>query len=109
MTIRLLGRALGLIMGRKNRIEKEDGRIEQERLAKFHREKAWEEWQKRGGDIGRRYGLGMLGQAQGVPLINCKCICCGHEYKDHPIANACCYSVTPGWGCYRCQGKLDRK
>ena len=39
-----------------------------------------------------------------MELINVKCKCCGHEYKSHPTAGACHYSITPGYGCMVCEG-----
>jgi len=38
----------------------------------------------------------------GIIIVKCKC--CGNKYKSHPAANACTYSLTPGYGCAKCKG-----
>lgn len=40
----------------------------------------------------------------GICIITCKC--CGNKYKTHALANACKYSLTPGFGCQKCLGIL---
>jgi len=41
---------------------------------------------------------------EGLGIIIVKCKCCGDEYKSHPAANACTYSLTPNYGCITCKG-----
>lgn len=43
-------------------------------------------------------------QEKGMGLIITKCKCCGNVYKAHQITNALAYSLTPNYGCPKCQG-----
>lgn len=46
-------------------------------------------------------------RAMGLMVTTCKC--CGEVYKTHQMANACGYSLTPGYGCQKCQGVAPRQ
>ena len=43
-------------------------------------------------------------QEIGMGLVAVTCKCCGNEYKAHMISNALSYSLTPNFGCDKCQG-----
>jgi len=38
----------------------------------------------------------------GLMVITCKC--CGNVHKAHKMSNALAYSLTPNFGCNKCQG-----
>jgi hypothetical protein len=42
-------------------------------------------------------------------LITVTCKCCGSVYKDHPMSNACKYSLIPNFGCDKCKGETKEK
>ena len=50
-------------------------------------------------------------QERGMGLVVVTCLCCGEVYKAHQQENACGYSLTPNFGCRKCQGvvpEIDR-
>lgn len=38
----------------------------------------------------------------GLVVVTCKC--CGEVHKAHKMQNSCAYSLTPNYGCDKCQG-----
>lgn len=43
-------------------------------------------------------------QEIGMGLILVTCACCGEVNKAHKMNNACSFSLTPNYGCCKCQG-----
>lgn len=43
-------------------------------------------------------------QEKDLGIIAVTCKCCGNAYKAHGIMNACSHSLTPNFGCEKCQG-----
>jgi hypothetical protein len=47
-------------------------------------------------------------QERGMGLMVVTCKCCGNEHKAHGAMNACSYSMTPNFGCDKCQGVVPK-
>ncbi len=43
-------------------------------------------------------------QEKGMGLMIVTCTCCGNVHKAHQASNALTYSLTPNYGCMKCQG-----
>ena len=52
--------------------------------------------------------MNLTEQEIGMGLMVVTCKCCGNVHKAHKQMNACSYSLTPNFGCAKCQGVVPK-